>query len=103
MEHALGPVDSFQEFPALVEIGQGYFYLTKRVEGGYALLSTLCPHAGGEVFWEGITDEFVCPLHGWRFDPQGNCGDMPGNGLQSHPVELRENQLVAIIELGDTE
>ena len=94
MDVDLGPVDRFTRLPALVEIGQGFFYLVREGDG-FVLLSSLCPHAGGEVVWQDEDGEFVCPVHGWRFDADGRCGDSPGAALKAYPVEQRGENLVA--------
>ena len=91
MKVELGPAEDFQDTPALVEIGSGFYYLTRRGEK-WRLLSTLCPHAGGEVVWREDEGEFVCPLHGWRFDRRGRMdGGCPG--LKVHRVRERKGRL----------
>ncbi|MCH8512291.1 MAG: Rieske (2Fe-2S) protein [Kiritimatiellae bacterium] len=93
MDIDLGPVSSFERLPALVEIGTGFFYLTRQRKK-WVLLSTLCPHQGGEVLWEESTCEFVCPLHGWRFDACGKTD--PGNpALRTYRVKEVQGRLWA--------
>ena len=50
-----------------------------RHTGGISALFDQCPHrlvelSKGRV----VKDTIECPYHGWRFDPEGNCVDMPG-------------------------
>lgn len=93
MRKDLGTPDDFPRLPALVEIGIGFYYLTRK-GGRWALLSTLCPHAGGEVVWRPEEAEYVCPAHGWRFGPDGRMGKgCPG--LRRYPVRERGGRLVA--------
>jgi phenylpropionate dioxygenase-like ring-hydroxylating dioxygenase large terminal subunit len=87
----LGPVESFTRFPALVEVGTGYCYVTRKGKQ-WRLLSTLCPHAGGEVLWNPEETEFVCPLHGWRFDADGEMGD-GCNRLKSYKIKEKKGRL----------
>jgi len=88
----LGLAASFDRLPALVEIGTGFYYLVRN-KGRWRLLSTLCPHAGGEVVWREEEREFVCPLHGWRFNGEGRMG--PGcSGLRPHRVKEKNGRLL---------
>lgn len=87
----LGPVDAFSRWPALVEIESGFYYLVW-TRKGWRLLSTLCPHAGGEVVWREEEKQFVCPVHGWCFDPEGGMGKGKP-GLRSHKVRERHGHL----------
>lgn len=91
MKVDLGPAESFTSFPAPVEIEAGFYYLV-RAGGGYRLLSTICPHAGGEVVWREEEDAFVCSVHGWRFDPAGEMG-AGTPGLRSRKVRQRKGRL----------
>lgn len=41
-------------------------------------LENACPHKGIELHLGEVTgDRLVCPYHGWEFDPQGNCVNIP--------------------------
>ncbi|MEZ5365650.1 MAG: Rieske 2Fe-2S domain-containing protein [Bryobacterales bacterium] len=82
----LGAVRQFVELPAkVVHAGQSYFLV--RQDGEYALLSTTCPHQGGQVTDAG--DQFVCGIHQWRFDrASGRCLNAPTRAL--HRVAVRE-------------
>ena len=64
---------------------------------GYKLLSTLCPHQGGEVVDEG-DDLFVCDGHGWQYDKtDGKCASRPDFRMKSFLVTVQENRLVALV------
>jgi Rieske Fe-S protein len=36
-------------------------------------LSTVCPHLGCGIDWNGAAGRFECPCHGSVFDPNGTC------------------------------
>src|SRR5919201_5426701 len=47
-------------------------------EGKVGLVAENCPHRGASMFF-GRNEEcgLRCPYHGWKFDTEGNCVDMP--------------------------
>jgi phthalate 4,5-dioxygenase oxygenase subunit len=47
-------------------------------DGKVGLLGALCPHRGASLFF-GRNEEhgLRCVYHGWKFDNEGNCTDMP--------------------------
>lgn len=53
--------------------------------------SSICPHFGGEIHYNYITDDLVCNWHGWRF-----CKDS-GKCL-SHPIKGNLRQYDFIVE-----
>lgn len=92
-EVVLGPETAFSTFPAEIELHKHPYYLVKTKEGGYKLLSRICPHAGALV--EAESDGFFCYSHGWAFDSEnGKCMNAWG-GLESHEVEVKDGELVA--------
>jgi nitrite reductase/ring-hydroxylating ferredoxin subunit len=94
-QHNLGQESSFTKLPAEVTIGHDSYFLVKN-EDGYRLLSSICPHAGGRVMDYG--SEFACPLHFWTFDKaSGKCTNIPGEQLDSFPVNVQDGDLVAEI------
>jgi anthranilate 1,2-dioxygenase ferredoxin component len=95
-ELVLGSQDSFQSFPAEVEIKYHPYFLFKD-EGGYRLISRICPHAGYPVDIEG--GEFLCPLHGWAFELEsGRCTNVSSASLSVFPVIVRDGELIALVE-----
>lgn len=52
-----------------------------RGESGRAVvLDAHCPHLGAHLASDGgrlIGDNIACPFHGWTFDPEGRCVDIP--------------------------
>ena len=56
-----------------------------------------CPHRNGPLS-EGMVYEniVICPWHGWQFDITTGLTTMGGEGVQSYPVEI-ENENVYIL------
>jgi phthalate 4,5-dioxygenase len=52
--------------------------------GTIGLLANNCPHRGASLFF-GRNEEagLRCVYHGWKFDTQGNCIDMPNEPAES--------------------
>ncbi|MEO7158878.1 MAG: Rieske 2Fe-2S domain-containing protein, partial [Vicinamibacterales bacterium] len=88
----LGPVSALAGLPARLEVGTRSFFLV-RLDNGYRLLSTVCPHQGGTVTHTGTG--FECPLHNWKFDPTGRCLNAPSRSLTSHSVAIEDGVLIA--------
>jgi phthalate 4,5-dioxygenase oxygenase subunit len=53
-------------------------------QGKIGLLAANCPHRGASLFF-GRNEEggLRCVYHGWKFDVEGNCGDMPNEPAES--------------------
>lgn len=49
-------------------------------EGAVGLLGERCPHRGASLYY-GINQEsgLMCIYHGWKFDSQGRCMEMPSD------------------------
>jgi CMP-N-acetylneuraminate monooxygenase len=89
----IGQVDELVELPARIATGSRTWFLVREADG-YRLLSTVCPHQGGDVVDRGSC--FECPLHGWRFDRQsGRCLNAPSKSLSSIAVTLEGGTLFA--------
>ena len=52
--------------------------------GTVGLIQNACPHRGASLFF-GRNEEcgLRCVYHGWKFDAQGNCVDMPNEPAES--------------------
>lgn len=50
----------------------------RSTDGKIGLVDRYCPHRRAELFW-GRNEEcgLRCVYHGWKFDVEGNCVDMP--------------------------
>jgi Rieske Fe-S protein len=63
----------------------------------FIALSSVCPHLGCQVHWEGHNDRFFCPCHNGTFDRSGKgTGGPPGDAGQSlskYPLRLEGNLL----------
>ena len=92
----LGDVSEFTDLPKLVKVGTANYFLVKDGEG-YRMLSTLCPHQGGEVEEVG-EDVFVCDTHGYEYEKSGGrCVNQPELRLRVFLVTQQEGRLVALV------
>ncbi len=91
----LGPESDFTDLPKLITVGTANYFLVRSGEG-YRLLSTMCPHQGGEV--EDVDDEvFVCDGHGWEYSKtDGHCVNNPDYRMKVFLVTSQEGRLVAL-------
>ena len=92
----LGEESAFATFPAPVKVGDASYFLV-RGRDGYKLLSTVCPHQGGEIEDEG--DElFVCDGHGWQYEKgEGACITRADFRMKAFLVTLQNDHLVALV------
>ena len=92
----LGAESAFAELPAPVKVGDAAYFLVKGRDG-YKLLSTICPHQGGEIEDEG-DEVFVCDGHGWQYEKgEGTCVNQPNFRMKAFLVTLQNDQLVALV------
>ena len=92
----LGEEATFTRFPAPVKVGDASYFLV-RGRDGYKLLSTVCPHQGGEVMDEG-DNLFVCDGHGWQYHKtEGTCEGKPDFRMKAFLVTLNGNHLIALV------
>ena len=92
----LGTESSFTTFPTTVKVGDANYFLVRN-KASYKLLSTLCPHQGGEVMDEG-DEQFVCDGHGWLYEKtDGACTGRPDFRLKAFLVTVQENRLIALV------
>jgi CMP-N-acetylneuraminate monooxygenase len=88
----IGPVEQSETVIAVSVAGRHCFRV--RSEDGIRLLSSACPHMGGEV--RDIGTRFECPLHGWTFDHStGTCLNAPGAALSEIETFERDGRLFA--------
>jgi phthalate 4,5-dioxygenase len=53
--------------------------------GRPALVVNACPHRGASLFFGRNEEEGLrCVYHGWKFDVEGNCVDMPSEPAESN-------------------
>jgi phenylpropionate dioxygenase-like ring-hydroxylating dioxygenase large terminal subunit len=66
--------------------------------GRYGLIDEFCPHRGASL-WFGRNEEcgLRCPYHGWKFDVQGQCLEVPSEPAESgfaRKIKLKSYPLV---------
>lgn len=100
-EHAPPVLLEWEKVLELDELGEGRVkpvtchrktLCLTRFEGRYAALDNRCPHQGGPLGEGSIENGLLrCPWHGWDYDPIS--GKAPGfdDGVETHPVEVRED------------
>ena len=92
----LGPESEFTQLPKLIKVGSANYFLVKAGEG-YRMLSTLCPHQGGEVEDLG-EDVFVCDTHGYEYEKgAGRCVNNPDLRMKVFLVTQQEGRLIALV------
>jgi nitrite reductase/ring-hydroxylating ferredoxin subunit len=71
-------------------------------EGRYALIDGFCPHRGVALFF-GRNEEcgLRCSYHGWKFDVEGRCVDMPSEPEESNFKHKVRIAAYPMIRLGD--
>ena len=71
-------------------------------DGRYGLLEEFCVHRRVSL-WFGRNEEYGlrCPYHGWKFDVEGNCVDIPSEGEDSKFREEVKLQAYPMIKVGD--
>ncbi len=68
----------------------------------FIALSSVCPHLGCKVHWEGQNNRFFCPCHNGVFDPQGNPLEGPpaaaNQQLPRYPLTVENGLLFIEVE-----
>ena len=57
----------------------------RQTDGSIGLMQNACPHRGASMFF-GRNEEngLRCVYHGWKFDTEGTCTDMPNEPAESN-------------------
>ncbi len=102
----LGPGDSMAyQTPSgakvnVAHLGQG------SEAADFIALSSVCPHLGCQVHWEGFRDRFFCPCHNGIFDAQGvGISGPPAEAHQSlprYPLRVEGNLLFVQVPVETT-
>jgi phenylpropionate dioxygenase-like ring-hydroxylating dioxygenase large terminal subunit len=57
----------------------------RTTSGAVGLIQNACPHRGASLFFGRNEEEGLrCVYHGWKFDVEGNCVDMPSEPAESN-------------------
>ncbi len=57
----------------------------RTTSGAVGLMQNSCPHRGASMFFGRNEEEGLrCVYHGWKFDVEGNCVDMPSEPAESN-------------------
>ena len=87
-----------------VQAGTQTIALTSH-QGMIGALDNACPHQGGPLGEGSIEGGWLrCPWHGWDFHPL--TGKPPGgfdDGVETFPVEVREDGVYVLDEMGNRE
>ncbi|MFZ9502287.1 MAG: Rieske 2Fe-2S domain-containing protein, partial [Beijerinckiaceae bacterium] len=70
-------------------------------EGRLGLIDEFCPHRGASL-WFGRNEEcgLRCPYHGWKFDVNGQCVDVPSEPVESGYANKIKVTSYPVIEKG---
>ena len=92
----LGDESAFPQLPHPIKVGNANYFLVKSADG-YRMLSTLCPHQGGEV--EDVGDDvFVCDTHGYEYEKtDGRCLNNPDLRMRVFLVTQQGGRLIALV------
>lgn len=71
-------------------------------KGRYGLMDEFCAHRGVSL-WFGRNEEggLRCPYHGWKYDYQGNCIEVPSEPEESGFCEKIKLRAYPLIKIGD--
>src|SRR3954471_9417150 len=57
----------------------------RTTSGAVGIMQNSCPHRGASMFFGRNEEEGLrCVYHGWKFDIEGNCVDMPSEPAESN-------------------
>jgi len=95
-QYKLGTVRAFYDL-------EGHEILIMRNESGLRAFSSVCPHLGCRVHWEGDKNEFFCPCHKGIFNSKGVAISGPPadahQSLKKVSVEVDEKSQIVYIEV----
>lgn len=78
------------------------FVLFRDSQGVARCLANVCIHRGGSLAGGRIADgQVMCPYHGWRFDGEGRCRQIPSLGLEAKiPARARVDSYPTVERYG---
>jgi phthalate 4,5-dioxygenase len=73
----------------------------RTTSGRPAVLDTWCPHRNANLFWgRNEQDGLRCVYHGWKFDADGGCVDMPNEPPRSRFAEKIKQPAYQAVDTG---
>jgi nitrite reductase/ring-hydroxylating ferredoxin subunit len=73
----------------------------RTTSGRPAVLDTWCPHRNANLFWgRNEEDGLRCVYHGWKFDADGACVDMPSEPPRSRFAERIKQPAYQAVDAG---
>ena len=73
----------------------------RTTSGRPAVLDTWCPHRNANLFWgRNEEDGLRCVYHGWKFDADGGCVDMPNEPPKSRFAEKIKQPAYQAVDQG---
>ncbi|MFZ3226396.1 MAG: Rieske 2Fe-2S domain-containing protein, partial [Xanthobacteraceae bacterium] len=71
-------------------------------EGRYGLIDEFCAHRGVSL-WFGRNEEagLRCPYHGWKYDVNGQCVDVPSEPIESGFCKKVKLTSYPLVKIGD--
>jgi phthalate 4,5-dioxygenase len=73
----------------------------RTTRGRPAVLDTWCPHRNANLFWgPNEQDGLRCVYHGWKFDADGSCVDMPNEPPRSRFAEKIKQPAYQAVDAG---
>lgn len=95
-QYQLGTVKAFYDL-------EGSEILIMRDDSGLKAFSSVCPHLGCKVHWEGDKNEFFCPCHKGIFNANGVAISGPpadaGQSLREVQISVDEKSQIVYIEV----
>ena len=88
--HPVLPAEQLADRPVLVEL-LGRPLALARLGGGLACLDDVCRHLGASLSLGAVTEsgDLRCPYHGWTYDRDGVCVDIPARRDAPIPRDAR--------------
>jgi phthalate 4,5-dioxygenase len=71
-------------------------------EGRYGLLDEFCPHRGASLWFGNVQECGIrCAYHGWKFDVDGRCLDVPSEPENSNFKNKVRTTAYPLVKVGD--
>jgi nitrite reductase/ring-hydroxylating ferredoxin subunit len=79
-----------------VEYWNRELVLWRDLSGTFHLQDAFCPHLGAHLAYGGSVDGdlLTCPFHGWKFDGQGACSNIPYSQRTNRKARVRTYPVV---------